>query len=723
VSITPSNTGIKKNFFGISNKKGLFIISLIAAIIIENSIILYAPIASKIIYTNLILLINASVAAGLSVILVINIVLKQKFLNFDSKTHIALAIGLVLWLCANIQWVLYELKEVVPGVPSTADFFWLSAYPFLGYSLYSTFKRFYKKNYNKKVFLISLICSILFIISIIIITVSIAVFSTAKGMILFSIIIAYPILNIILIIPAIVMVIGFKKEPEFSIPRMCESVSLINLVIADSWFAIIFLSNTIEAIWFSNLLIVDHYLIISAGLLWSLFFLHPIRYKYRLGWKKNWQNFYNNKILKRTSILMAILGGILTTISLVVLPQTDFFSYSSSANNYLTQDSNEIKIGALLGLTGVSSERGITQKFALEEAVRDVNDTFSKSKIDKKIILHIEDTERNPNVAVDKLKNLISKGIRIIIGPSTSSELNATMKYIEENNIDVLLISQSSTSPSLAKKDNIFRFVQNDTSQGKEIAKKMWDDGIRLVVPIWRDDTYGNELYNAMNISFNKLGGKVSEEGIKYDPHIGSFAASLHRINFIMWDQELKSLSTAVSNAKKNFPPDSNSKKIGVYIISYGEIVPILIQASSHKDLDTVRWYGSDGIAKNEKLLEHQESVEFVHKTKFVTPLMSVDHKNEQYTSLEHDTGRKLNSYDANVYDALWIAALTEKISDCITIEKLKENFNKITISFSGASGDIKFDDNGDRFGAYDHWTVIQNQIKDYQWTLIDYNK
>ena len=38
-----------------------------------------------------------------------------------------------------------------------------------------------------------------------------------------------------------------KKEPELSFPRMCESLSLINLVIADSWFAVIFLSNIIEA--------------------------------------------------------------------------------------------------------------------------------------------------------------------------------------------------------------------------------------------------------------------------------------------------------------------------------------------------------------------------------------------------------------------------------------------------------------------------------------------
>src|SRR6185436_13022198 len=103
---------------------------------------------------------------------------------------------------------------------------------------------------------------------------------------LFSVMIVYPILNTILVVPAIVMFIDYKKEPESSMPRMCESLSLLNLVIADSWFVIIFLSNLVEAIWYSNLLIVDHYLIISAGLLWSLLFLYPINSKFlRFEWK------------------------------------------------------------------------------------------------------------------------------------------------------------------------------------------------------------------------------------------------------------------------------------------------------------------------------------------------------------------------------------------------------------------------------------------------------
>ena len=71
----------------------------------------------------------------------------------------------------------------------------------------------------------------------------------------------------------------------------------------------------------------------------------------------------------------------------------------------------------------------------------------------------IEDTKRNPDVALEKLKSLADKGIRIVIGPQTSAELNK-VKYYANNN-GILLISYSSTATSLAiAKDNIFRSVE-----------------------------------------------------------------------------------------------------------------------------------------------------------------------------------------------------------------------------------------------------------------------
>jgi branched-chain amino acid transport system substrate-binding protein len=713
----PFYTNNKNKIFGNNNKKKLFIIGLVISIIVENSIIyLVEPIENKIIYTHWILLINSLTAASLSVIVVIIKLLPQKSLDYHLKTHIALAAGLVLWLCANIQWLIYELEEIVPDIPSLADFFWIAAYPFLGYSLYFTFKEFYKKYQNKNVVFTSLACGILLVIFIIYITIILSVFSSPRGIVLFSILIAYPILNIVLIIPAIVMFMGFKKEPESSIPRMFESISLINLVIADSWFVIIFLSNIVEAIWYSNLLIVDHYLIMSAGLLWSIIFLNS---KYNSNHNKprlktkSWFN-PSNKV-QRITLLISILV-VISSIFFVnsFYQKTDSYSINTYSNN-----NNEIKIGALLGLSGSAYESGKIQKAVLLKAVNDINENFSKSNIQKRIVLQIEDTEIKPDVAVAKVKKLVDKGIRIIIGPQTSSELKQIKEYADEH--DVLIISQSSTAPSLSKKDNIFRLLQNDINQGKQIAEKMWRDGMKVVVPILRNDSYGNELYNITKENFEKLGGIFSSHVIKYNPHVGKFAASLHRINFIIWDQELKAVSLAVSNAKKNLYSYSDSE-IGVYVISYGELVPILIQAPSHENLDKLHWYGSEATAKNERLLKHHKAVEFANKTQFLSPLIALDNTNEKLELLENSTKLELNPNDVNVYDAVWIAALTEKISGNTTFGKLKDNFNIIVNSFHGASGTIKLDSYGDRIGNYDFWMVKENiHTNDYEWEKVDY--
>jgi len=376
---------------------------------------------------------------------------------------------------------------------------------------------------------------------------------------------------------------------------------------------------------------------------------------------------------------------------------------------------SEIKIGALLGLSGSAYESGKTQKAVLLQAVDDINKNFSDSNIHKKVVLQIEDTEIKPDVAVAKVKKFVEKGIRIIIGPQTSNELNAIKEYADEH--DVLIISQSSTAPSLSKKDNIFRLLQNDNNQGKQIAEKMKSEGIEIVVPILRNDQYGNELYKITQENFRKSGGKFSNETVKYDPHVGKFAASLHRINFIVWDQELKDLNLAVINAKKLIQNDS---KVGVYVISYGEIVSILIQAPSHTELGKVKWYGSEATARNERLLKHQQAIEFASKTKFLSPLLSVNDTNKKMELLEKVTNLELNPNDANVYDALWIAVLSESKSENSTFKVLKKNFNKIIDSYHGVSGIIRLDTYGDRIGNYDFWRVNKDvHTNNYEWEKI----
>jgi hypothetical protein len=48
-----------------------------------------------------------------------------------------------MWLFADIIWAFYQLVlDIVPPIPSAADYLWLGAYGFLGYYLFMTYKGF-----------------------------------------------------------------------------------------------------------------------------------------------------------------------------------------------------------------------------------------------------------------------------------------------------------------------------------------------------------------------------------------------------------------------------------------------------------------------------------------------------------------------------------------------------------------------------------------------------
>ena len=115
--------------------------------------------------------------------------------------------------------------------------------------------------------------------------------------------------------------------------------------------------------------------------------------------------------------------------------------------------------------------------------------------------------------------------------------------------------------------------------------------------------------------------------------------------------------------------------------------------------------------------MRNQKAVEFAYKTNFTSPLIGMNDTNKKFKALENATKLKLNPNDANVYDALWITALTENLSQNMNFVKLKENFYKIIESYRGAGGNIKLDRYGDRIGNYSLWTIKENLVtKNYEW-------
>ena len=703
-----------------------FFLGVIITIVIGNSFIIFADSDSKLIYSNWVLIINSLIAVGLSgIILIKDKDREEGKVGKVEKANILLAVGLIFWFIANIIWAYYELVlDIVSPVPSLADIFLLSAYGFLICRLTIVYRKIGHTT-NKKFLFLIVSGTGLFLIYILNLTLENTETSNFRGLMLFVVTVAYPTLNSVLTVLALMILLGIKNERHHFIPWICELVGLLAIVIGDSWFAIIVLTTFVEQLWMSALLLSAHYLLIAGGLIWYLRYVikwHSKGVIFKIATKLN---NANHKVLIASIIFTSslIFAGLYFTNVFSIFESNDFIINSNHVNSNQDHGKKEFVVGAILPFTGSLSSIGKSVKIALENAENDVNKHFEEMNSSSHFKLLMADSKTSPEESLVAIKKLHDNGAKIIVGPATSTAVSAVKEYADTNNI--ILISYSSTSPLLSiKGDNLFRLVPDDTYQGKIIAQRMINDGIKVIVPFWRSDIYGNELYNSTKSNFEKLGGKV-EEGINYHPYTGKFATSLHRINFIMWNQDLEKLSEIVSDAVRKYGVHS----VGVYIISYDEITPILIQAPLYGMLEKVRWYGSDSIAQNHHITKNIDSAMFAMNTNFTNPLYSISNETEESHALEKELEKKLHeegsiTYPAIAYDSYWISALS--LDKNSTILSDKENFSKsfkelvveTAESFGGMSGRIKLNAAGDRIGGnYDFWIVGKDKdTQSYEW-------
>ncbi|HEY7570159.1 MAG TPA: ABC transporter substrate-binding protein [Nitrososphaeraceae archaeon] len=753
--------------------KRILFFGVILATTIACSLIFFAKVETRGYNAQWILSITAAIPASLSVI----ILYQQKRHNgFIEKADLALAVALVLSLCATILWAVYEIiLQVVPPVPSVADALSITAYAFLSFYVYSTYNRFYKVfHFSKKQLTAAVIASTIFLFFTIFYTESLIEVSSSRGSAILSIIIIYPVMDAIIMVPSFLIVVNYRKKPRWFTPWIFKSAGILLVVIGDSWFQLFVVTSLTTELWPSSMIFAASRVIIAAGLLWSIINFVP----QRTGTNNNTNSSndfdsstritsseYNNvngsaKAWSSNLIFVAITGLCIFTVILIIgtaLSSSSIWSLiqlpllvDRQDININTKDIGEasssgdtVRLGALLPMSGVFSSSGKSTEAALRMALRDVNSNFSKSNSSLRYELVVQDTESDPTVSLEKLRLLAKDGIRIVIGPATSAELNATKDFADENGI--ILISPSSTAPTLAiEGDNVFRFVPDDLNQAKAISKIMWNQGISVVVPFWRNDVYGSELMRAVRANFQAMGGVFDKDAEKlgYAPRTGILASSLHRINFIMWENALKALESRLKNAISQYGID----KVGVYVVSYDEVTPIFIQANSHPVLSKVKWYGSDKSALNQALVRQYESASFAANTSFCNPISSFGNNNNNNNNNKNNNSNKDNGntynnflgkirkeihtepspYSADAYDILRVAAIAENmtrhsnmnnlnnITDFQGIHDFRNAFIRAAKSYVGVTGNTTLDNMGDRAnGEYNFWKVKASKTGD----------
>ena len=244
-----------------------FIIGLIAATVGVNSIILFAPDAeSKSYLGDLIVPMVAAVAAGLALV----VVYRQKVSGIFGRAYAALAAGLGLYFIAEVIWAYYSIGlGVEVPFPSLADVFWTAAYGPFGYGLF-TLSRLYSRrdkrgSHMKALFVMGVAVgafSSYYVMQLILVS---DLSEPDAGMAL-AIGVAYPIMDAILLIPALVAIISAGKGYLTSIPWIF--VSWLFTALADSLFGFTAVTSMAADVTIWNMYYVAAYLSMAAGMLW-----------------------------------------------------------------------------------------------------------------------------------------------------------------------------------------------------------------------------------------------------------------------------------------------------------------------------------------------------------------------------------------------------------------------------------------------------------------------
>jgi branched-chain amino acid transport system substrate-binding protein len=160
----------------------------------------------------------------------------------------------------------------------------------------------------------------------------------------------------------------------------------------------------------------------------------------------------------------------------------------------------ELVCGLLLPLSGSFSTYGHAVKEGVELA--------HSLKGTGTIHLEIYDTRSDPATAASGAETLIRKGAKIIIGPLTSAEVNATAKIAAK--AGVVMISPTSTDPGLLSAyECLFQLNSYAESETREIARYAARHGIKKFGILYPEKEQAKTLADEFATTVRSEGGQV----------------------------------------------------------------------------------------------------------------------------------------------------------------------------------------------------------------------
>ena len=376
-----------------------------------------------------------------------------------------------------------------------------------------------------------------------------------------------------------------------------------------------------------------------------------------------------------------------------------------------SEEFETVDVGIMSPSAGAQASHGHDSGVAARLGASDFNAYLEEIGASWRMNLIFADTQFNSTTDTEKIHSLDSKGVKFVLGPETSAQIHSIRSYVDSNGM--VLISPSSTSPSLAIDDSIFRLASNSAQQGKALALLFEQEGIEAVVPIYRADAWGTDIHRSVKNSFEALGGVV-DNGIAYrTTAYDNLTFHDHYTNYNKYAFNPAALSGLV----KEYILQYSAEKAAVLVIGFSETAYLLDRTGSFESLHSVRWFGSESLSQDSAFLDHPKASAFAQDVNFVSVRFApstndvYEHVRDYFADFE---GMTPGASAFASYDSVWVLGKAILEADSADSLAVRNSITDAASTHTGAIGTIHLNEFGDfATPSYSLWG-----IRDGQWHL-----
>ncbi|SJN09059.1 High-affinity leucine-specific transport system, periplasmic binding protein LivK (TC 3.A.1.4.1) [Leucobacter sp. 7(1)] len=328
-----------------------------------------------------------------------------------------------------------------------------------------------------------------------------------------------------------------------------------------------------------------------------------------------------------------------------------------------------IPLGYTATLSGDFASYGLEMREGIDLAIEEIN--ADGGVLGRDLSTEVIDDEGKPaNGPVIAQELCDDANVPAVLGFSFSSVALSGLPIYTQCGLPV--VASAVTSPELSgASDVFFRTVFTDAYQGAEAAKFVSENrGVKKVAVLYQQDDYGKGVADAFTAGIEEAGGEVTS----------SQAYQLGTVNF----------GSTVDTALKGNP---DAVFIGGFYTEAGKIVTQIRDAGSDLPI-----FASDGAASPlfiDLAGENAEGVEVYAAFSASDPRAE---SSGFVSSFSKKYDKEPSSWAALAYDATYVVADAIESAGSTDRAEVAEAIRG-TKDFAGVSGNISFDDEGNRVG------------------------